>query len=105
MRLDLALEPSVISFTRVADGGEFPWMLTVGTLRLQARAGHLTGIGVGETPSLQVVLDNKGKKAAKVIGRPLRVRATVYDGDDLFFDGTVASIEYGRVAITLTLES
>ncbi len=105
MRLELQLQPSIISFTMARDGGVLPWLLEVGMLRIQVRAGHLAGIGAGETPSLTVKLDNSGHKATKVIGRPLRARATVYDGDgSVFFEGVVASVAYSRV-ITLVLES
>lgn len=104
MRLELALAPGVLSFTLAADGGPLPWLLDVGTLLLQARAGHLSGIGIRESSSLPVTLDNTGRQASRVIGRPLRAKATVYDGAEVYFAGIVASIAYASI-IQMTLEA
>ena len=104
MRLVLVLPPSEISFTPTNDDGPYPFLLEVGTLRVAARAGRESGIGVGESPSIDVQLDNAGNHVASIIGSPLRVRATVYDGDTVFFTGIVANVRHGRT-IQLTIES
>lgn len=102
MRLELALPPSVLTFTYARDGGPLPWLLKVGTLRLQARVGQS---GSAETASMEVTIDNSGRQAADVIDHPLRARATVYDDDDsIFFDGVVSFVEYLRI-ITLTIQA
>lgn len=101
MRLVLQLDPSALEFTEPNAGGAYPYLLTVGSLRMAARAGTPTGITATESSSLSVTLDNRQRKVAAIVGRPLRAAASVYDGDDLFFEGTISSVEYGDV---LTLE-
>jgi hypothetical protein len=95
-RVVLSLDPSDVAFTKVGDSGPFPLLLAIGTLRIAARAGHISGIGTTESTNVTVSLDNTGGRAAEIVGRPLRVQAQIYDGPDLFFTGTVASIQYGR---------
>jgi len=105
MRLVLALSPSAIEFTRRGGSGPYPLLLSVGTLRLAARAGQVSGIGATESTSLTVSLDNAGRRAATLLGRPLRVGAEVYDdADELLFAGIVSTVEYGRT-LDLTLEA
>jgi hypothetical protein len=95
-RIVLSLDPSDVAFTKVGDSGPFPLLLAIGTLRIAARAGHISGIGTTESTSVTVSLDNTAGRAAEILGRPLRVQARIYDGPDLFFTGTVASIQYGQ---------
>lgn len=105
MRLVLELVPGAIEFTRRGDSGPYPLLLSVGTLRLAARAGQVSGIGATESTSLTVSLDNAGRRAATLLGRPLRVAAEVFDdADELLFSGIVSAIEYGRT-LDLTLEA
>jgi hypothetical protein len=104
MRLVLALEPSEVEFEAENSGGAYPYLLTVGTLRISARAGEPFGLASTESTSLQVTLDNRGRRAAAIIGRPLRVAARVYDGADLFFSGVISALEYGRV-LALEIEA
>ncbi len=102
MRLVLDLDPSQIEFVEPLDAGPNPFLLSVGTLRQAARAGHLEGIGSSESPSVDITLD---KAARKIIGRPLRARATIYDDDDeLYFVGLISGGTYGAV-INLTVEA
>ena len=96
MRCVLTLAGVAIEFTEALAGGDFPYLLEVGALRLAARAGYLSGLGVGESPSLAVTLNNAGNRAADIIGAPLRARASVYDGADAFWSGVVSAITYGR---------
>lgn len=103
MRLVLALDSGSVEFTGPRSSGPFPWLLSVGTLRLTARAGTASGLGVGETSSLAVAIDNAGKQAAEVVGVPLRRVATVYDdADDVLFAGSVESVKVGR-SLVLTI--
>lgn len=104
MRLVLSLEPSEVEFGTINSGGAYPYLLTVGTLRLAARAGQPFGLASTESTSLTVTLDNRGRRAAAIIGRPLRVAAAVYDGAELFFAGVISALEYGRV-LTLEIEA
>ena len=104
MQLVLYLSPNAITITPVNSLGEYPLLDVVGTLRLAARAGTPTGLGVGETGSLSVQLDNSSRQAARLVGRPLRCRAEVLQDDGtLIFEGTVAACTYGR-AVVLDLE-
>jgi hypothetical protein len=103
-RLVLFLDTSEVPFTKVGESGPYAMLLSIGTLRLAARAGNISGIGVTESTSVRVQLDNTGRRVSKIIGRPLRVRAEIYDGEDLFFVGTVASISYGQT-VEITLEA
>lgn len=103
-RLVLFLDTSEIAFTKVGESGPYARLISIGMLRLAARAGRLSGQGVSESTSVTVSLDNTGLRVSTIIGRPLRVRAEIYDGEDLFFVGTVASITYGRT-VDLTLEA
>ena len=77
-------------------------MLGVGVLRLAARTGEASSLGGNESPNVQVTLDNRNRRAATIVGRPLRALAEIYDdAGDLFFSGTVSGCSYGR---TVTLE-
>jgi hypothetical protein len=104
MRLVLTLPPSLIEFTQPTGSGPYPYLLGADTLRMAARAGRSSGIGAGESSSISVQLDNSGNRAATIIGSPLRVLASLYDGDDLAFSGVIASVRHGRI-IDLTIES
>ena len=105
MRLILALEPSELEFTEPSAGGALPYLADAGELHEQARAGYITGLGIGETPSLVLTLTNHGRRVAGIIRQPLRARADFYDdAGRLRFSGLVASIAYGRT-ITLTIDA
>lgn len=96
MRLVLHLDPSAIEFGEANAGGPYPYLIEVGELRLSARAGDAVGIASTESSTVTVRLDNRGRRAASIIGRPLRVAADIYDDDgDLFASGTVSDITYG----------
>jgi hypothetical protein len=105
MRLVLHLDPSAIEFGETNAGGPYPYLIDVGELRLAARAGEAVGIAGTESASVTVRLDNRGRRAATIIGRPLRVAADIYDDDNnLFASGTVSEITYGD-EITLEVAS
>lgn len=105
MRLVLALEPSAVEFTEESSGGAFPYLLTVGALRMAARTGSQFGIGSTENAVVPVTLNNAGRRAAAILRRPLRIAADIYDdAGALFFSGLVQSIEYGRV-VTMEIEA
>jgi hypothetical protein len=97
MRLVVDLGGNEIEFTEPLSGGAFPYLLEVGTLRIAARAGYISGLGVGESPSLAVTLNNAGDRAADIIGAPLRSVATIYDDDgSVYWSGIVSAASYGR---------
>lgn len=105
MRLVLTIGANPVEFAEVGSGGGFPYLLDVGDLHVAVRAGYLSGLGVGESPSLAVTLDNTGNRAAGIIGQPLRARATVYDDDDsVYWSGIVSTIEYGRT-VAMNIEA
>lgn len=104
MRVTLALDPSDITFTTIAEEGPHPHLLAVGTLRMAARAGYASGLGVGESPGIEVLLDNNDRQVSRIIGTPLRVRATIHDGGVEFFAGIISRVRFGRT-ILLKLES
>ena len=96
MRLSLELAGGTVEFTQV-DDGPYPYLTSVGTLRIAARAGTLAGLGVGESPSVAVALDNTERQVAAIIGNPLRGIATItYDDGEPFFAGAVSNITFGR---------
>ena len=102
MHLVLHLTPSTLTFTQPTSGGAYPLLLGVGVLRLAARTGEASSLGGNESPNVQVTLDNRNRRAATIVGRPLRALAEIYDdAGDLFFSGTVSGCSYGR---TVTLE-
>ena len=106
LRLVVYLKPSTITFTRPIDGGAYPLLNSVSTLRLAARAGQQSGLGVGESPSINVSLDNVDKRAATLLGNPLRARAELYNSDNsLFWAGFVSHLTNTSGASTLTIES
>lgn len=101
MRLVIEHGGVELEFVRPNVDGAYPWLGDVGTLLLRARAGHIEGVGVGESANMTVALDNRDRQASTLLERPLRDRATIYDDDnDLFFDGIVQAVDYGP---TLTL--
>jgi hypothetical protein len=102
--LVLRFEPNPIEFTLPEALGPYPYVLEFSNLRLAARAGHLSGLGVGESPSMQVKLTNREGRVARMIGQPLRVLAEVWEDGELYFAGLVQSAEYGR-QIALNIEA
>ena len=105
MRLVVDLGGNEIEFTEPLSGGAFPYLLEVGTLRIAARAGYISGLGTVESPSLTVTLDNAANRAAGIIGQPLRAQATVYDDDgSTYWVGIVSAVSYGRT-IALTVDA
>lgn len=103
-RLVLTLGSSVVEFTALNDNGPYPFLISVGHMRIGARAGEAAGFGSTETPSATVQLQNESRRVATLIGNPLRARAEIYDGAALAFVGFVSRVRYG-LAIELTLES
>lgn len=106
MRVALSLPGGEIVFSPEHDlEGPYPYLVAIGTLRIAARAGRLAGLGVGESPSLEVQLQNAERQVADTIGLPFRAPTRVLNDDgSVFFDGIVSKITLGKV-ITLTLES
>lgn len=97
MYFELDLVPSTLTFTEPLDGGPFPYLIDVGALRQQVRAGFLEGIGVAETPSLSVTLSNDGNRVAGIVRQPFRTRGRVFDdAGALYFAGYVTDVVYGR---------
>lgn len=103
-RLVLALDPSDVTFTEQGADGPFPHLVAIGTLRIAVRAGTVSGIGSTESTSASATLDDIDGKVSSIIGRPVRVRADLYDHEDLFFSGLVTDISYGET-ISLTIQA
>lgn len=105
MRLTVELDSATIEFAEQTSSGPYPWLVKVGSLRIAARAGQNAGFGSGESQSLEVTVDNARRQAAAVLGVPLRRAATVFaDDDSVFFEGTIAQIEFGQV-MRMTVEA
>lgn len=107
MRLVLNLDPSAIGFEEINSSGKFPYLKAVGELRTAARAGDAVGDIAGtESSSLPVTLDNRYRRVAKIIRRPIRVKAFVYDDADvLLFAGTVSAITYENTETHLDIDA
>lgn len=106
MRLVLALDPSALEFTEPGSGGAYPLLVDVGTMREGVRVGNSIGIAANESSSVEVTLDNRGKRAATIIDWPLRASAEIYDdNDELYFAGTVAVIAYNVNYVTLEIDA
>lgn len=86
--------------------GEYPWLASISSLLLGAHAGHLDGVAVGMSPSVEVALDNDERQAYALLGQCLRSRADVYypGDDDLVLSGIVQGIALGRM-MKLTIEA
>lgn len=100
MRAVFGLAGAPIEFTPKTDAGPYNVLLAVGTLRVAARAGSISGFGVGESPTLEVVLNNNEKQTTPIIGNPLRIPVSVtYDDGAPFFAGVVSKVQFGRTII------
>ena len=104
IRFVLTLGASVVEFTPLSDNGAYPFLVSVGNIRIGARAGATSGFGSTETPTGSVRLQNAARRVATLIGNPLRASAQIYNEDELAFAGFVSAISYGLM-IDLTLES
>lgn len=105
MRLVVTVDGTAIEFVQPGADGEYPWLVQTGTLLLAARAGHLSGIGIGESANMTAGLINTNREAAGLLGYCLRAAAEYYDDDDeLLFSGLVQQIALGGV-MTLTIEA
>jgi hypothetical protein len=105
VRLVVTAGGSVIEFVEPRGDGPYNWLTGVGSININARAGHLSGIGLGETPSAVVEIDNAGRQAAKLIGWPIRATADLYDDDgNLLLSGLIAQAVYGPT-LALTIEA
>lgn len=103
-RVVLSLDPSEVAFTILGKDGPYALLLSISPIRQAARAGRQNGIGISESTSCVVQFDNTSRRASRIIGRALRVHAKVYDGETLFFAGTVSEIAYGTT-IDVTIEA
>lgn len=102
MRLEVELGATVLEFGAIGTSHARPWLRSVGTLRVAARAG---GTGATEASTLTVLLDNAAGQAARVLDVPLRRMATVFDVSGAeFFRGTVQRVRPGQ-GYELTIES
>lgn len=105
MRLVLDVRGTQIEFTEPGTDAPYPWLAKVGNLLLAARAGHLSGLGIGETANVIVDLDNANRQFSSLVGYCPRARATLYDDDDdVYFDGLVQQVAFGQTC-ALTLEA
>ena len=102
MRLDVELGATAVEFGAIGTSHARPWLRSVGTLRVAARAG---GTGATEASTLTVLLDNAAGQAARVLDVPLLRMATVFDASGAeFFRGTVQRVRPGQ-GYELTIES
>lgn len=86
-------------------GGPYPWLASVGTLLLAARAGHLQGVGVGESANVVCSLNNDRGQATRLLGYPMRWPAWLYDDDDEeLLAGVVQAASFGN-PMQITLEA
>lgn len=105
MRLVIRIDGVDFEFVEGRADGEYPWLGKVGNLLLAARAGHLESVGLPETASITVQLDNENRQAATLLGRPVRAGATLFDDEDeTLFSGLIQKIEYGPT-LAITIES
>lgn len=105
MRAVVHADDVALVFTRPKDGGTFPLLVEVSPLLVAAEAGHIEGLGVGESANCQIILDNSKGIASKLLDHPLRNRVEVFDDDgDVFFTGLVQRFDEGTT-LALTLES
>jgi hypothetical protein len=105
MRAVVHADDVALVFTRPKDGGTFPLLVKVSPLLVAAQAGHISGLGVGESSNCQIVLDNSKGIASKLLDHPLRNLVEVFDdAGEPFFRGLVQSFIEGTL-LTLTLEA
>lgn len=103
MRLEVQLGAALLPFGAAGGTEAYPWITSVGALRVVARAGDGWA---GETAQLALELDNTGGQASRLLRRSHRSLANVYrDDGSLYFRGTVQRVDPGRAAFILTLES
>lgn len=104
MRLVITLEPGQLEITPVASGGAYDWLLSVGATSLIAHVAQLTAGTDRMAASVEVKISNAGRRAARILGQPLRKRAVVYDAAGaLFFGGYVSDVTYGHDVLTLRI--
>lgn len=98
------LGQAVIEIGEELSGAAYPYLKAIGALRMQARAGYITGLGVGETPSLTLTLNNCGNRVADILRQPLRKRCDVVNADGSFYwQGIVSGLAYDRdVTVTVS---
>lgn len=97
MNLTLYLNPDPVVITECGSADAYPLIVAFGSLRLAARAGDSSGIGVGEAGSVSVHLQNDKRQATRLIGRPLRARAELKeDGGAVIFAGIISNISIDR---------
>lgn len=106
MRAEIDIAGATIELGALNDAAApWPYFIGAGVLRMAARAGQSSGFGVGESPSLDVYVQNNRRQAHGLIGTPLRAPFRIYDNADaLFYEGIVSRVSLGRV-MTLTIES
>lgn len=104
-RLVLDLDGAETVFFPPGKDAAYPWLIGTGPLNLAATAGHLEGIGVGETASVEVRIKNERNQASRLIGYAMRAAATLYDDEDnSYIVGLVQQIVYGN-PLVLTIEA
>ena len=104
-RLVLEHDGVLTEFASPGTDAAYPWLVKSGSLLLGARAGHLEGIGVGESANMTVEIDNADKQASALLGYCLRAKAWHYDDDgEQDFAGLVQAIDVAN-PLVLTLEA
>lgn len=106
MRIEVDIAGATLRIAEITDADdEYNYLISVGTLRMAARAGHLSGLGVGESPSLDLLLQNNKRQTITLLGTPLRAPVRCYNKDEsLFFEGIVSKVTLGKT-VTLLVES
>lgn len=105
MRLVLTLGDAAVEFTGELSGGKMPYLQSLSALRMAARAGYLSGLGVGESPSVTAVLSNAGRRVAGIIGHPIRCIGAAYDAaGNLLLQGPISGATFGKT-ISITIEA
>lgn len=100
MRLVLTIGGTAIEFTEPLSDGAFPYLVAVSGPKIQARAGYISGLGVGEAPSMTASLDNTDNRVANIIADALRCRADHYEDDgSLSFSGVVSGIKHSCTTV------
>lgn len=88
-----------LNFTRpgvTAQAPSWPWLVSLGTLREQARASHLGTMSEGEIPHMTVTLENSNQQAYYLLGSALRAKVKVTDSTgSILFEGMVTSTKFG----------
>lgn len=106
MKLIIHGKLNTIEIDAVGGMGPYPLLIGVGPMNISVRVGSPAGIGVNETGSVNVYIDNSRNRFLDNVPFLTRCRADLYDdAGGLAFEGIIAGSSIVNNVVNIGLEA